>query len=88
MYSICSLKKWSCFRSCLCTYEPIPAEDTKKAMKLYTEASAEDCESDTRMENLTEALALDPYPSDFYTAILDFFSDERRNCKACQNHGY
>lgn len=60
----------------LCTYEPIPAEDTKKAMKLYTEASAEDCEPDTRMENLTEALALDPYPSDFYTAILDFFSDE------------
>ena len=31
----------------LCTYEPIPAEDTKKAMKLYTEASAEDCEPDT-----------------------------------------
>ena len=60
----------------LCTYEPIPAEDTKKAMKLYTEASAEDCEPDTRMENLTEALALDPYPSDFYTAILDFFNDE------------
>lgn len=60
----------------LCTYEPIPAEDTKKAMELYTEASAEDCEPDTRMENLTEALALDPYPSDFYTAILDFFNDE------------
>lgn len=60
----------------LCKYEPIPAEDTKKAMKLYTEASAEDCEPDTRMENLTEALALDPYPSDFYTAILDFFNDE------------
>lgn len=60
----------------LCTYEPILAEDTKKAMKLYTEASAEDCEPDTRMENLTEALALDPYPSDFYTAILDFFNDE------------
>lgn len=60
----------------LCTYEPIPAEDTKKAKKLYTEASAEDCEPDTRMENLTEALALDPYPSDFYTAILDFFNDE------------
>ena len=60
----------------LCTYEPIPAEDTKKAMKLYTEASAEDCEPDTRMENLTEALALEPYPSDFYTAILDFFNDE------------
>lgn len=60
----------------LCTSEPIPAEDTKKAMKLYTEASAEDCEPDTRMENLTEALALDPYPSDFYTAILDFFNDE------------
>ena len=70
-------QKMSLFQEAgLCTYEPIPAEDTKKAMKLYTEASAEDCEPDTRMENLTEALALDPYPSDFYTAILDFFSDE------------
>lgn len=70
-------QKMSLFQEAgLCTYEPIPAEDTKKAMKLYTEASAEDCEPDTRMENLTEALALDPYPSDFYTAILDFFNDE------------
>ena len=60
----------------LCTYESISDEDTEHAEQLYQEAKAEDCEPDTRMENLTEALALDPYPSDFYTAILDFFSDE------------
>ena len=60
----------------LCTYESISDEDAERAEQLYQEAKAEDCESDTRMENLTEALALDPYPSDFYTAILDFFSDE------------
>lgn len=60
----------------LCTYESISDEDAERAEQLYQEAKAEDCEPDTRMENLTEALALDPYPSDFYTAILDFFSDE------------
>ena len=60
----------------LCTYESISDEDAKRAEQLYQKAKAEDCEPDTRMENLTEALALDPYPSDFYTAILDFFSDE------------
>ena len=60
----------------LCTYESISDEDAKRAQQLYQKAKAEDCEPDTRMENLTEALALDPYPSDFYTAILDFFSDE------------
>lgn len=60
----------------LCTYESISDEDAEHAEQLYQEAKAEDCEPDTRMENLTEALALDPYPSDFYTAILDFFSDE------------
>ena len=60
----------------LCTYESISDEDAERAKQLYQEAKAEDCEPDTRMENLTEALALDPYPSDFYTAILDFFSDE------------
>lgn len=60
----------------LCTYESISDEDAERAEQLYQEAKAEDCEPDTRMENLTEALALDPYPSDFYTAILDFFNDE------------
>lgn len=60
----------------LCTYESISDEDAERAEQLYQKAKAEDCEPDTRMENLTEALALDPYPSDFYTAILDFFSDE------------
>lgn len=60
----------------LCTYESISDEDAERAEQLYQEAKAEDCEPDTRMENLTEALALDPYPSNFYTAILDFFSDE------------
>lgn len=60
----------------LCTYESISDEDAERAEHLYQEAKAEDCEPDTRMENLTEALALDPYPSDFYTAILDFFNDE------------
>lgn len=60
----------------LCTYESISDEDAERAEQLYQEAKAEGCEPDTRMENLTEALALDPYPSDFYTAILDFFSDE------------
>ena len=60
----------------LCTYESISDEDAKRAEQLYQKAKAEDCEPDTRMENLTEALALDPYRSDFYTAILDFFSDE------------
>lgn len=60
----------------LCTYESISDEDAERAEQLYQEAKAENCEPDTRMENLTEALALDPYPSDFYTAIMDFFSDE------------
>lgn len=60
----------------LCTYESISDEDAERAEQLYQEAKAEDCEPDTRMENLTEALALNPYPSDFYTAILDFFNDE------------
>lgn len=60
----------------LCTYESISDEDAERAEQLYQEAKAEDCEPDTRMGNLTEALALDPYPSDFYTAILNFFSDE------------
>lgn len=60
----------------LCTYESISDEDAERAEQLYQEAKAEDCEPDTRMENLTEALALDPYPSDFYTAIVDFFNDE------------
>ena len=60
----------------LCTYESISDEDAERAEQLYQEAKAEDCEPDTRMENLTEALALDPYPSDFYTAIMDFFNDE------------
>lgn len=60
----------------LCTYESISDEDAEHAEQLYQEAKAEDCEPDTRMENLTKALALDPYPSDFYTAILDFFNDE------------
>lgn len=60
----------------LCTYESISDEDAERAEQLYQKAKAEDCEPDTRMENLTEALALDPYPSDFYTAILDFFNDE------------
>lgn len=60
----------------LYTYESISDEDAEHAEQLYQEAKAEDCEPDTRMENLTDALALDPYPSDFYTAILDFFSDE------------
>lgn len=60
----------------LCTYESISDEDAERAEQLYQEVKAEDCEPDTRMENLTEALALDPYPSDFYTAILDFFNDE------------
>ena len=60
----------------LCTYESISDEDAERAEQLYQEAKAEDCEPNTRMENLTEALALDPYPSDFYTAILDFFNDE------------
>ena len=60
----------------LCTYESISDEDAERAEQLYQEAKAEDCEPDTRMENLTEALALNSYPSDFYTAILDFFNDE------------